>query len=421
MNVLIKNARIIDPKSTHHKKRLDLRIRKGKIIEIKRNLKPQDDEVITAKNLHVSPGWVDIGTQIGEPGFEHRETLESVSKAALAGGYTDIACFPNTSPVIDSKSGVEYILNRTRSLPIDIHPIGSVSHQGEGRDLAELYDMHEAGAVAFSDGRNAIADSGLMLRALQYAKAFSGLVVSKQIDSALVREGQMNESVISTQLGLRGIPALSEFLMTERDLQLTEYANSQVHLYGISTALSLLKIRDARKAGLRVTCSVPAINLLLDDSALTSFNTNLKVLPPLRGKTDIRALIRGLKNGDIDVICSNHEPLEKELKHLEFAYADFGSTGLETAFAMLNTALKGKLVIESIVDKICHGPRRILDLPTTRIGLNEEARLTLFDPDVDCQVEAAGHASLSRNAAGNHLTLTGKVVGVYVGNKWHGR
>jgi dihydroorotase len=342
-----------------------------------------------------------------------------MSQAALSGGYTAVACFPNTDPPIHSKSEVEYIRNRSRSLPIDIYPIGAVSQGCEGKELAELRDMYEAGAVGFSDGRKTLLHSGLMLRALQYCRGFGGLVINRPDDRSLSGEGQMHESETSVLMGLKGMPDLSEHVMIERDFRLLEYSASRLHCYGISSGETLNLIRQAKRSKLQLSASVPAINLLLEDINLGEFDADLKVIPPLRGGVDRRALIRGIKDGTIDCIVSNHEPVEEERKKMEFAYAGFGSTALETAFAMAHTACKGQVALETLISCLSNNPRTLLGLPIPLIREEQVANLTLFDPDVEWTVQPGHLRSKSMNAAALGRALTGCVVATIHKNAVH--
>ncbi len=412
MRLLIRRALILDPDSPHHKKRLDVFIKKGVITRIGRNLRVSADHVVQSRNLHVSPGWLDIGAQCGEPGYEHREDLRSLSAAAIAGGYTAVACFPNTLPPIHSKSEIEYIRNRSTSLPIHVYPIGAISVDCAGNDLAELYDMHAAGAIAFSDGRNPAIHPGLMLRALLYVRGFDGLIISRPDEWQISPEGQIHESGTSVSLGLKGIPSIREYLMLERDLKLLEYSGSRLHAFALTTAESLALVRQVRRSGLHVSSSAPAMHLLMEDESLAEFNTSLKVLPPLRARSDRKALIRGIKDGTIDCIVSNHEPVEEEHKKMEFAYADFGSTGLETAFAMAHTACMDSVPLDTLVGCFSRNPRKILGLPVPAIKEKEAADLTLFDPGIEWTVERHHLMSKSQNAAALGLSVTGGVLGV---------
>lgn len=411
MRILIKRALIIDPLSKHHQKKRDLFIRSGKIERIGRGLDMKCDKHIEQSGLHVSPGWCDIGTQIGEPGYEHREDIESVAKAAISGGYTTLACFPNTNPVLDTKSSVAYVRKRSEYTGVQILPIGAVTKGAEGKDISEMQDMHSTGAVSFSDGRNALSHSGIMQLALQYVKSFDGVIINRPFDALLAPNGQIHESVVSTSLGMRGLPAISERIMLERDILILEYTESRLHVFGISSADSVNLVKAALKADLRISCSVPAMNLLYTDEKLADFDTNFKVMPPLRETKDRKALIRGVLDGTIQSICSNHEPLEEECKKLEFANADFGSTGLQTAFGIANTALEGKASVEQIVHCFSHGPRQILGLPMQTIEEGAEAELTLFDPTAKWTPTLDTLTSKAHNSAALGSALVGRSIG----------
>ncbi len=419
MRLLLRRALVIDPRSPHHGKRLDLLVRRGKIEAIGRNLNDSADHELKSANLCVSPGWLDIGAQSGEPGLEHREDLSTLARAALAGGYTGVVCFPNTAPPIDSKSSVEYILNRSKALPIHIYPIGTISEHCRGTDLAELRDMHAAGALAFSDGRNPVTNTGLLQRALEYTRSFNGLVIDRPYDASLSPDGQMHESAVNVRLGLMGIPSHAEVSIIDRNLHLLTYSRSRLHLYALSAAGSIPLIRKARRSGLDVSASVAAINLLLDDSALEDFDTNLKVMPPLRSNGDRSALVRGLRDGVIDCIVSNHEPVEEERKKMEFDYAGFGATGLETAFAVAHTALHSQVALERIIHCLCHGPRELTGVPVPEIRKNAEAELTLFDPDTVWTVSPEDLKSRSANCPVLGRQLTGRVLGVVAKGALH--
>ena len=300
MSLLLQQVKVIDTTSDHNGKVVDILIEDGHIKEIGKSLNSdsyQKDkvEIWKVEGACVSVGWLDIGTQIGDPGFEHREDLESAANAAVTGGFTGVACLPNTHPTIHSKSEVLYIKNRTQYSIIDFYPIGAISQDCKGKDLAELMDMHHEGAVAFSDGSHSIQNSGLMMRGLLYTKPFDGLLMNHPHDDQIAGKGFVHEGVISTSLGLRGIPALSEEMMVERDLHLVEYADGRLHFSNISSADSVELIRKAKAKGLKITASVNPMNLVFTDERLTEFDTNYKVYPPLRSETDRLALIEGLK------------------------------------------------------------------------------------------------------------------------------
>lgn len=413
MKILIRQATIVDPASPHNGKRMDLFIQNGKISEIKKKISVSGNyEEITSPQLHVSPGWLDIGAQLGEPGFEHRETLESGAAAAARGGFTSVACFPNTAPTLHSKSEISYILRQTRDLPVSIYPAGAISRDCGGIELAELLDMHAVGAIAFSDGEHAVNNSGLLLRAMQYVKRIDGLIIQSAFDRTIIPDGLMHEGKFSTKIGLRGIPVLAETLMIRRDLRLLEYTGSKLHLHGISAGESVNIARDAKHNKLNISCSVPALNLLLEDDILEGFDERYKVLPPLRSDYDRKNLIAGLMDGTIDCIVSNHVPRDSEEKHRELALSAFGSIGLETAYAIANTALAGQMDTASIVEKFCQHPRKLLGLPIGMLQAGEVADLTIFDPEMEWTVNASESRSLSRNEGVDGYKLKGKVLGI---------
>ncbi|MCB0631170.1 MAG: dihydroorotase [Saprospiraceae bacterium] len=417
MKRLIRNAKIIDPTSPHHGKAIDLFIRDGVIRKLGTHLSEEADDDFDAKGACISPGWLDIGTHTGDPGLEHREDLAHVAAAAAAGGYTGLAPFPNTRPSVHSKSEVRYILQQTQDALVEFLPIGAVSQDCAGKEITEMLDMRAAGAVAFSDGKQPVEHSGLLLRALLYAKTFDGVILNHPHDMHIIPDGQMHEGTISTQLGLKGIPSLSETLMVQRDLDLLTYSESRLHLYNISSAGSVELVRAAKERGLAVTCSVPVINLLLTDEDLQEFDPNLKVLPPLRTQTDREALIAGLQDGIIDLITSNHTPLEIEAKQLEFPYAKFGAIGLETAFAVARTALQDALSLEQLVEKLAVRPRQILGIEVPRIKEDQKANLTIFDPDLRWNPSRTDFRSKSKNTPFIGRDLQGKALVVIRGNQ----
>lgn len=415
--MLLKNVRIVtDISAPDDHSRQDIRIRDG-IIESIGSLHPEQGEVTQSwENAFVSPGWLDIGAQIGDPGFEHREDLYSAAQAAATGGFTAIACFPNTHPVVHSKSEVLYIRNKSAREAVHFYPIGAISQDCNGKDLAELFDMHTAGAIAFSDGSNPLQDAGLLLRALQYASAFNGLIINHPHHKTVAAGGQIHEGVVSTSLGLKGLPSLAEELMVQRDLSLLEYAGGRLHLHLLSSAKSVALVRAAKQAGLNITCSVAVANLCFTDERLTSFHSNWKVLPPLRSAADGNALLEGLLDGTIDFISSNHAPWDEESKNLEFPYAEFGMIGLETTFSLCRTFLGNTLSIKDLVEKMSLRPRQILGLPIPEIKPGARADLTIFDPDAEWILSEADIRSKSRNTPFFGQKLKGKVLGIVTAN-----
>jgi dihydroorotase len=368
--------------------------------------------VFDVPNAHISMGWFDVGALTGDPGLEHRETLETVSEAAMSGGYTTLAPFPNTEPAVHSKSEILYIKNRTQSYLVDFKPIGALSINTDGKDLAEMLDMRAAGAIAFSDGRRTVQDAGLMLRGLQYAKIFDGLVFNRPNDKSTSPHGQMHEGIVSTSLGLSAIPSMAEEMMVQRDLHLVRYTESRLHFHNLSAARSVALARQAKEQGLRVTASVAALNLCFSDAVLRGFDTNFKVMPPLREAEDMAALIEGLADGTIDFITSNHTPIDEEGKNLEFAYADFGAIGLETTFGLVNKFLHNQFTINDLVRFLAENPRRVLDIPLPKIAEGEIADLTIFDPSTTWTFTQKHIRSKSKNSPLVGDILRGSVLGV---------
>ena len=294
MKILIKQTQIVDPNSPFNGQKADILIDNGIIAKIGNSLKVEADKVIEQEGLCASPGWVDSFAHFNDPGFEYKETLESGAAAAAAGGFTDVMIVPNTNPVVHNKAAVEYVFQRTQQLAVNIHPIGAVTRNNEGKELAEMYDMKNSGAIAFSDGLKAVQSGGLLIKALQYIKAFNGVLIQLPDDSSINAQGLINEGLISTQLGLPGRPAIAEEIMVSRDIALTEYANSRLHFASISTSIGIEKITKAKQNGIAVTSSVSPYHLYFSDEDLTGYDTNLKVNPPLRTKEDKAALIKAV-------------------------------------------------------------------------------------------------------------------------------
>lgn len=412
MDVLIKNALIINPGGANHLRRMDMLIRDGRIRAMAEGIRQEKASLIEGEQLCLSAGWMDMGVQAGDPGYEQREDLQSAAAAAAAGGFTAIACQPNTDPRLHSKAEVLYIRNNTAGQLVDFHPIGAVSRDCAGEEITEMIDMHAAGAVAFSDGKRPLQDGALMLRALQYVRAFNGLVINQPLDRAVAGAGQMHEGEVSTTLGLPGIPALAEELMVQRDLRLLEYTESRLHLANLSTAGAVQMVREAKRKGLAVTASVAVMNLGFDDTALDTFDANYKLMPPLRSREDREGLKEGLLDGTIDAISSNHQPLEEELKKKEFSYAEFGATGLEVLYSICKACPGGWLTDELIVEKLAFGPRRILGLPLPVLDEGQPANITVFSPVKQWVYSRDKVLSRSLNSPFLDKQLTGRAVAV---------
>lgn len=419
MTILIKQARIISPDSPHNGKVRDVLVQQGKIAKIAKRITDAKADIWTVENACLAPAFMDIGTQVGDPGFEHKEDLQSAARAAMVGGYTAIACTPNTQPVIDTKSEVLYIKNQADSA-VDFYPIAAVSKSCKGKDITEMYDMQRAGAIAFSDGHNSLNDSGLMMRSLLYVKPFDGIIINQPLDPNLAHGGHVHEGATSTSLGMKGIPALAEELMLQRDLYLLEYTNSRLHVANVSCANSVQLIRQAKQRGLRVTASVNPMNFAFDDTTLTNFETHFKVMPPLRENDDIKALKKGLKDGTIDFICTNHTPEDEEGKKLEFVYAKPGVIGLETTFAVSRSHLTG-MDIDMLIRKLAIEPRRIFGLEIPVIAEGETANYCLFDPDKKWIFAEKDIYSKSKNTPFIGHELTGKIwATINNGQVWKG-
>lgn len=408
----MQKASIIDSRSALNGKKRDILISKGKIQKIAVNIKGGNAKVIKSSNLCVSIGWMDFRANFRDPGHEYKENLESGLNAAARGGFTAVGLMPSTTPPIDSKADVEYLLNRAKNHLVQLIPYGSLSKDLKGETLSEMYDMFLAGARAFTDDKESVKQAGLMQRALYYVKNFGGLVLSFPYDKTIVSNGQINESVISTRLGLKGIPALAEEIQVTRDIYLTEYTGSRIHIGPVSSPKSVELIRDARKNQLKISSEISSHQLYFSDEDLIDYDSNLKVMPPLRQKADQKALIKGLKDGTIDIISSDHSPEDEENKKLEFDFAAFGISGIETAFAAANTALAKHLNLDELIGKISINPREVLGLELPEITEGEIANLSIFDPDADFIYQAKNAVSLSRNNPFMDKKLKGKVIGV---------
>ncbi|MGB5943161.1 MAG: dihydroorotase [Leeuwenhoekiella sp.] len=408
MNLLIKNARILDSSSAYHKQTVCIRITDGKITELGENLHTKDHEKeVNFENLLVSPGWFDSSVSMGEPGFEERETIDNGLKVAAKSGFTAVALNPNTNPVIDSQADVRFIKNKATGQAVDVLPIAALTKNSDGIDLAELYDMTQAGAVAFGDYKIPVENPNLLKIALQYTQGFDGLVLSYPMEKNLTGKGQMNEGTVSTNLGLKGIPALSESLQIARDLHVLEYAGGKLHIPTISTEASVQLIRDAKKRGLDVSCSVAIAHLMLTEERLAEFDTRFKMLPPLRTEKDRKALIAGVEDGTVDMVCSDHNPLDIELKKLEFDHAAFGTIAQEITFK----ALLKLFGTEKTVELLNQGKARF-GISANIIAEGEVANLSLFTDQGTSVYGKNNILSKSKNSAFLDMEFSGQVYGI---------
>jgi dihydroorotase len=411
MKVLIKKATILCADSPYHLLQKDILITNGVIEKIASNIVADKKySIISGKDIFVSNGWVDVFADFADPGFEHKETLQSGMEAALAGGYSDVMILPNTQPTISNKSSVEYVLHQTKNNAVCVHVIGAVSKQIEGTHLAEMIDMHHSGAVAFSDGKLPIQNSGLLLKALQYVKKFDGTIIQMPIDDALTKHGLMNEGVMSTQLGMQGKMDMAEHLMVHRDIELLRYTNSKLHISGVSTAKGIDCIKQAKKEKLNITCSVTPYHLLYTENELHDYNSNYKVNPPLRTEADRKALLAAVADGTIDCIATHHTPHEWDAKHIEFEYAKYGMMGLETTLPQLLSIPNSKIKIEKWIELLTTNPRKIFGLAPQTIAVNSDACLTVFSTSETMDYNDKTKKSKGTNSPLLGQTLTGKII-----------
>jgi dihydroorotase len=416
MNLLIKGITIADPNSEFNQQTADVRVEQGKITAIEKNLSSlKNEEVFESNGAVLSPGFFDLNCMIGDPGLETKEDIQTGTAAAKAGGFTGIAVLPNTKPIVQSKGEVEYILNRAKHNLVDVFPIGAISHDLEGKELAELFDMKNAGAVAFSNGSKAISDDGFVSRALQYCLGFGGLLMLYPENKSIAGKAQVNESKNNVLLGMKGVPALAEEMQVSRDIFLATYHNAPVHISNISTAGSVALIKKAKKDGVKITCDVAAHQLVFTEDLLNDFDSNYKVKPPLRGKTDQKALLAGLKDGTIDAISSQHRPHEIEFKDVEFEIAAYGIIALQTVLPLL---LQAGLDANLIAEKLSINPRSILNLSIPTIKKGEAANFVIYNPTKKWEYNVANNASKSKNSPLIGKTLTGKVELVYNNNQF---
>ena len=415
MSTLLKNATIIDVASPYHNQKKDILISSdGKLEKIANSISLKDNyNLVNLENLHVSCGWFDTSVSLGEPGFEERETIKHGLQVAAKSGFTAIAVNANTNPVIDSKSDVEFLIHKAYHSATNLYPIAALTNKSDGVEMAELYDMQQSGAIAFGDYNKPIENDNLMKIALLYVQNFDGLVLSFPKNNAIAGDGIANEGINSTKLGLKGIPALAEHLQIARDLFLLEYTGGKLHIPTISTAKSVALIKKAKKEGLQVTCSVAAHHLVLTDNELHGFDSNFKTNPPLRTKEDIKSLQKGIKSGDIDIITSDHNPIDIEHKKVEFSEAKDGLIGLESAFGAVNSVLE----LEDFISCFTTKPKKIFGIRNHSIQEGNIADISIFNPEVETIFTKADILSNSKNSAFINKKLKGKVYGIFSNNQ----
>lgn len=415
MKILIQSAEIIDPASPFHLKEKNVLIHNGRISAIG-DKNYTADKVLKAEGMKLSAGWLDLGTFVGDPGLEYKEDLESVTRTAAAGGFTEIAVLPNTQPCVQTKNEISYLMRGNENRLVKIHPMASVTLNNKGEELTEMIDLHAAGAVAFTDGLKPVWHTDIFLKSLQYLQKFNGVLIDHPEDYWLNLFGQMHEGVNSTRLGLKGMPRIAEEIVIGKSLELLQYAGGRLHFARISTPRSIELVKAAKRRH-QVTCDVAVYQALLDDSMLAGFETNYKVNPPLRERADNEGIIKGLKDGTIDVLTSGHLPQDEESKNLEFDRAEFGIISLQTFCANL-TSLSKWIGWETLTEKVTTGPRQVLKMENPRIEENAAANVTLIDPNHKWILDETSNLSKSKNSPWFGKELTGKAVAIFNNGKF---
>jgi len=411
MNILLQQVSIADSNSPYNGQRKDILVADGVITKMDDNITDESAQIFAPGNKVVSPGWVDIFSYACDPGYEYRETIETCAAAAAAGGFTQVFTLPDTDPFVDNKTQVEYIRRKADGLSIQVHPLGTISKRREGKDLAEMYDMKESGAVAFTDGLQPVQNAGLFLKALQYVRSFKGVVIQLPLDKSINPSGLMNEGIISTRMGLQAVPSIAEELIIARDIELLRYTQSALHITGVTTKKSVDLIKAAKAEGLSISCSVTPYHLFFCDEDLAGYNVNLKVNPPLRTRADMMALRDAVMNGDIDCIASHHLPQVWDDKTCEFEYAKPGMIGLQTAYAAVQTVLPDLSSLQ-IAALFSTNARKIFGLDNAVINIGNKAEFTLFNAGAYIFTPEK-NKSRSHNSPFLNLTLQGNVDGVF--------
>ncbi|MCD6319954.1 MAG: dihydroorotase [Candidatus Desulfofervidaceae bacterium] len=418
MKLIIKSGRVIDP--TQNRDEIgDILIENGVIKEIGQNIPAEGAEIIDAQNKIVCPGLIDVHVHLREPGFEYKETIETGVKAAVAGGFTAVCCMANTNPVNDNQEITRYIFKKAKELCLArVYPIGAVSKGLEGKELAPIGELKEAGVIALSDDGNPIYDSGFLRRALEYAKYFNLPIISHAEDKGLAPDGVINEGLMSTSLGLPGIPAVAEEIMVFRDIKLAELTGWHVHIAHVSCAGSVELIRQAKAKGIRVTAETCPHYFTLTEEAVKDFNTNAKVSPPLRTATDVKAVRKGLKDGTIDVIATDHAPHHPLEKETTFEDAPSGLIGLETSLPIsLKLVEEGFLTWSELINKMSCYPAKIFNLDGGSLKPGSVADVTIIDPEVSYRIDVNQFYSKGRNCPFHGWEVKGKVAMTIVGGQ----
>lgn len=409
MTILVRQAFIKDKHSTHFNTVKDILISDGVILEIADTIHSSADQTIDESGACVTPGWVDIFTIGTDPGYEFKDDLKSLSHSAVSGGFTHVFVSPNTHPVTQSKTGIDYIVSSCKGRPCRIHPIGAVTKDTNGRELTEMFDMHASGAIAFGDGNKPIQSAGLLIKALQYVSAFDGIIIQIPDDHSVAPHGLMNEGIVSTQIGLPGKPALAEEMMVAREIELSRYTQSNIHITGISLSTSVEMIRKAKKEGVKITCSTTLPHCIFTENDLMGYNTNLKVHPPLRSEKERQAILKAIKEGVIDCISSHHTAQHTDAKMCEFESAGNGTLGLEAMFGILGTT---GLTTDEILECICFRPRKIFKIDGI-IEVGKPADMTLFVENLEGTFGLEKNKSKSKNSAYIGHSTKGLVIAAF--------
>ena len=411
MNIILKSAKVINVESKHNGSKQDILISEGKIKKIGSSISVKNAKTISVKNLHVSVGWFDSSVSFGEPGYEERETLLNGADVAAKSGFTDLLLNPSTNPVLDNQTDISFIKSKSLNSSCNIHPIGALTLSSESKDLAELYDMKNSGAVGFYDFKKPILNSNLLKTALLYSQSFNSVIMSFPQDNSVAKGGLINEGTISVNYGIKGIPNFAEEIQIARDLHVLEYTGGKLHIPTISTKKSLELIKKAKSKGLNVTCSVAVHNLIFNDKKLKDFDTRFKVLPPLREEKDRVALVNGVKTGLIDMVTSDHLPIDLENKKTDIENAKYGTIGLESIFGSLLSLFDLNQTIE-----ILTRGREIFNIEKPEFEVGSKASLSLFTIN-DYEFSKADILSKSKNSAFLGMKMKGKPIGVINGNK----
>ena len=413
MNSLIKSATIIDKNSEFHNKTVDILISNGIISDISEDIKnPKNFLEIRFPNLHVSNGWFDYSVCTGEPGYEERDNLLNTLMLASKSGFTSVGLQPNTFPVTEKSTEIEYLKAVAKNSNVNIYPIGALTKNSDGNELAELFEMKNSGAIGFGDYKKSIEKANILKLALLYSKDYNIPIFSFPLNREISNNGVMNEGITSTSLGLKGIPGMSEEIQIMRDIRILEYTGGNLHIPYISTRKSLELIKKAKNKGLNISCSTCVHNLFFNDTHLDDFNTKFKVLPPLRTQDDIDQLISGVKDGSIDMVTSDHNPLDIELKNVEFDKAEFGTIGLESLFGALNRIFP----IKTTINILTRG-KKVFGIEETEIKIGTQADLSLFNPINSFVFNDDNVLSMSKNSIFIGSSLKGKVYGTISNGK----